>query len=107
MMIQATGSSCTREQLVEGERRVIDALGWHLLVGTLADWVLFYLNRMESEGVAIPFDLYFRCMDLCDRLVLDYHVCVWLCCDVVRLVSAEGRGAVRRVVVLLREQCSA
>lgn len=44
------------------------------MTGTIADWVLFYLRKMERGEDNLPFDLYFRCMDLGDRLLLDYNV---------------------------------
>ena len=60
---------------------------WHLLTGTLADWVLYFIRKLseDEEGreneECIPFDLYYRCMDLCDRLILDYEVGIsWLSC---------------------------
>lgn len=69
-------------------------LGWHLLTGTLPDWVLYFIRKLDNEDgwetsgevgtgaeadvegreEGIPFDLYYRCMDLCDRLILEYEV---------------------------------
>lgn len=45
---------------------------------TIADWVLFFVRKM---GDGMPFDLYFRCMDLGDRLLLDYNVIAVARCD--------------------------
>lgn len=46
------------------------------MVGTMANWVLLFLQRLGE----VPFDMYYRCMDLCDRLLLDVHVRVYYCC---------------------------
>ena len=83
MIIQSTGRSCTREQLKSTEFALINALllppshlktlNWHLLSGTLADWILYFVRCLNKEGV-VPFDTYYRCMDLCDRIVIDYNV---------------------------------
>lgn len=83
MIIQSTGRSCTREQLKSTEFSLVNVflllcshlqtLNWHLLCGTLADWILFFVRSLNKEG-AVPFDTYYRCMDLCDRVVLDYNV---------------------------------
>ncbi len=84
MIIQATGKSCTREQLVTIEHTIVNVivvkesdmqeLQWHLLSGTLADWTLYFVWRLRSDDHPVPFDLYYRCMDLCDRLLLDVDV---------------------------------
>ena len=75
MIIQATGKSCTREQLVTIEHTIVNELQWHLLSGTLADWTLYFVWRLRSDDHPVPFDLYYRCMDLCDRLLLDADYC--------------------------------
>lgn len=85
MIIQSTGRSCTREQLKNTEFSLINVspcfsthgqtLEWHLLCGTLADWILYFVRYLNKDGT-IPFDTYYRCMDLCDRIVLDYNVWV-------------------------------
>lgn len=88
MIIQATGKSCTREQLVSIEHTIINVIAqeeidvqelqWHLLTGTLADWTLYFIRRLHSDDHQVPFDLYYRCMDLCDRLLLDADVSVYI-----------------------------
>lgn len=40
----------------------------------MANWVLFFLDCLRKHDTSLPFDLYYRCMDLCDRLILDDHV---------------------------------
>lgn len=88
MIIQSTGGSCTIEQIKSFEKQIVDVSLWihdhpqqlhfHLMSSTIADWILFFVRKM---GDGVPFDLYFRCMDLADRLLLDYNVIVMLHCD--------------------------
>ena len=139
-LTQATGQSCTKQDLQLLEQKVVGTLEWHLLIATLPDWVLFFLHWLESQQSldeqslqnpknrndrslmagqtlgqtlgqtmgqtmgqtscqmsqmtshsmgqsscqmgpiagqsSLPFDLFFRCMDLCDRLLLDSDVSI-------------------------------
>ncbi|OAO17953.1 G1/S-specific cyclin-E1 [Blastocystis sp. ATCC 50177/Nand II] len=111
MIIQSTGGSCTAEQISSLEKQIVDDLHFHLMSSTIADWVLFFVRKM---GDGMPFDLYFRCMDLGDRLLLDYNYVQFSTKDIaLAIVSAfccENKALQSRLTKLfdefkLRQDC--